>query len=470
MNIVLGIDLGLSSARAAVVDSRGRLLGTGRSETPKRKRQSGPSSRLPKAWLAAAIAASRKALANADRPRIDAIGIGAFGPCPVLLDARSRALTAAAMFEFNFESERHRQRLIEKHRIPRHLLGPDNMVAQLLWWREWHPDAFSRAVQVSDVTGFLVASLTGRAVIDPITLNDYHCPGLTLPIALPELVPADAMAGGLAPKMASKLGLPAGTPVTAGTYDSHVDIAATGATRAGQAAILLGSTIVMGMIVPETFGSAAAIKRGLRLTPHVGRGWFLGGWTSSSGSLIDWANGLVGRLPPLPPKPLSEPGVIVLPYFSGERAPVWDSLARGVILGASLSTTPDDIQRATIDGVALSTFDIAQRLYQTDGRKTRMRAAGGGLRNSLWAQATADALGCTLEAMAHAGESIGPAALAMRALGTRFEAGIAKLIKPDQRRHERYQRLFRIYSGLYPALHKSMHELGRMAERELKSA
>jgi len=95
-----------------------------------------------------------------------------------------------------------------------------------------------------------------------------------------------------------------------------------------------------------------------------------------------------------------------------------------------------------------------------------MRATGGGLRNAAWAQATADALGCRLEVIAHAGESIGPAALAMRALGHKFEAGIAKVVSPDKRSHERYRRLYPIYRSLYPALRNSMHELGRMAEQE----
>ena len=99
-----------------------------------------------------------------------------------------------------------------------------------------------------------------------------------------------------------------------------------------------------------------------------------------------------------------------------------------------------------------------------------MRAAGGGLRNAAWAQATADALNCKLEAIAHAGEGIGPAALAFRALGEKFEPGIAKVIKPDKRQHERYRRLLPIYRGLYPALRKSMHELGRLAEQEIEVA
>ena len=53
----------------------------------------------------------------------------------------------------------------------------------------------------------------------------------------------------------------------------------------------------------------------------------------------------------------------------------------------------------------------------------------------------------------------------MRALGQKFDPGIGRAIAPDKRRHERYRKLYRIYQGLYPALRKSMHELGRLAEQ-----
>ena len=265
MSAVLGIDLGLSSARAGVFDRRGRLLGSGRQSA--RIAQNGAPDILPKSWLSMAIGAARQALSAAGRPPIDAIGIGAFGPCPVLLDESLRPVMAAAMFSFSSESEQHRKRLITKHRIPEHLLGPDNTIHQLLWWRRKFPQAYARAALVIDVAGFLAASLTGRAVIDPITLNDYTCPGLTPPLPLPEMLAADEIAGGLTAKIARKLDLPAGTPVTTGTYDSHIDIAAAGATRSGQSAILLGSTIVMGTIVAANFKSTVGGQTWL--APHA---------------------------------------------------------------------------------------------------------------------------------------------------------------------------------------------------------
>jgi xylulokinase len=425
MSHVLGIDLGLSSARAAVLGRGGRLVGRGRHETHRKRRSPQRPEDLPKAWLDAAIDASRQALADAGHPKVEAIGIGAFGPCPILLDARGKPLLASAMFSATAESEAHRERLMKRHKIAPHLLGPDNTVPTLLWWRRSQAQVFSEAACVTDVAGYLVASLTGRPVMDPVTRNDYQCPGLEMPIVLPDIVPADAMAGGLTQTMAGAFGLPAGTPVTAGSYDSAVDIAGAGAACSGQAAILLGSTVVLGRIVPASFKAAKAVSRGLRVTPHIGRGSMVGGWTSASGSLLDWLASITGKKTARAETASHETGLLVLPYFAGERAPVWDPAARGLILGTTLATTREDLWRATLDGIALSIMDIAQRLDAAVESKSHFRAAGGGLRNAAWAQATADALGAPLEAVADAGEAIGPARLALRALGHPTDPRIA---------------------------------------------
>jgi xylulokinase len=422
---------------------------------------------LPKAWLDAAIDASRQALADAGHPKIEAIGIGAFGPCPILLDASGKPLMANTMFSASAESEAHRARLIKRHKIAPHQMGPDNTVPILLWWRRSQPEIFSEAACVTDVAGFLVTSLTGRAVMDPVTYNDYQCPGLKTPVALPEIVPADAMAAGLTPAMASALGLLAGTPVTAGSYDSAVDIAGTGTTRSGQAAILLGSTVVLGRIVPASFKPVKAVSRGLRVAPHIGRGSLVGGWTSTSGSLLDWLASITGKKE-THVATAREAGLLVLPYFAGERAPVWDPAARGLILGTTLATTRDDLWRATLDGIALSIMDIAQRVDAAVPGRSPFRAAGGGLRNEAWAQATADAIDTPLEAVADAGEAAGPARLALRAIGRVTEPRIARVYMPREKQRERYEKKLRIYRRLYPALRQSMHELGRMAEEELE--
>lgn len=458
MTVVLGIDLGMTGARAAVVDDRGRILGRGRAPI-----RAEVSARLrAQDWQIAVAAASRAALMDASTPTIDAIGIGALGPCPVLLDETGVAIGEVSLFSTDNSAEAERQAMLQTYGLPPHLLGPDHVLPRLRHWLRTKPQTMSRASIVVDAAGYLTHWLTGRLVMDPATRHDHSAEGIVPVLPVPDTLPAHAIAGTLTPSAASELGLPAGPAVTVGSYDSYVDLLGAGVRSEGDAGLLLGSTMVIGCVRGDAADATALVSAGLRLTPYIGETFFAGGWTSASGSLLDWAKPIAGRADlPLPP-PASH-GLLALPYFAGERAPVWDPLARGAILGTTLATSPADIGIALREAVALSTLDIADRLAASLGPVPVYRGAGGGFNNAAWAQDTADALGLPIEVIAHAGEATGPAALALTALGHVTKPMIARTLSPDARRHARYRELLESYRKLYPALKNTLHMLGRLA-------
>ena len=55
--------------------------------------------------------------------------------------------------------------------------------------------------------------------------------------------------------------------------------------------------------------------------------------------------------------PVGSEGLIVLPYFMGERSPIWDSDAKGTIVGLSLAHTKAHLYRAFLEAVAYSLRD-----------------------------------------------------------------------------------------------------------------
>jgi xylulokinase len=457
---VLGIDLGLSGARAAVLDEAGRLLGRGRVDHQPSGQVDDRIERDPAGWLEQAMSAAQRALSDAGHPRVAAIGVGALGPCPVLLDNDLQPLGPAPLFSIDGRAQPQRRRLIEALGVDGDAVGQDHVVPRLHWLREHEPARFVRAARVVDATGFLVAKLTRRAVMDPITLQDHRLPGIEAPVALPELLPADSIAGGLQPDVAGRLGLPAGIPVTVGTYDSYVDIAGAGVVAPGDACLLLGTTLIVGRVCAEPVH-----VDGLRCDPYFGDTWFLGGWTSAAGTVLRWSARTFGegaanegaRLSP------GAGGLVALPYFSGERAPIWDTEARGAVIGMTLATTGAELCRALLDSVVLSGLDLATRLDETAGRPEAWRATGGGTRQPAWVQAMCDAAGRPVEIVADAGEAAAAARLALRALGRPVAPQIERVLQPDMRRHERYARLYPIYRGLYPQLMSSMHAIGRLA-------
>jgi xylulokinase len=76
----------------------------------------------------------------------------------------------------------------------------------------------------------------------------------------------------------------------------------------------------------------------------------------------------------------------------GERSPIWDTDARGVLFGLSLATRKADIVRAIMEGAAYALRHNIE-VAAADGFAPSMLACvGGGARSAVWNQIKADVL------------------------------------------------------------------------------
>jgi xylulokinase len=442
----LGIDVGMSGARAAVLDEAGALLGAGWATTRVRLTPERAEAE-PRDWLAGALAAGAAAVAEAGAA-VDAIAVSALGPAPVLVTGEGEALGPALLFGLDRRAEAQRARLGVTH---------DHALPKLLWWAEHEPERVAAAAAALDATGYVVGGLCGALAMDAITAEAYTLAGVAPPVPLP--VPCDPLArvGSLLLGPAEMLGLPSGTPVIAGTLDSYADVAGTGAAP-GDGCLLLGSTLIVYAVWPE----AVAVP-GLEVQHHPAPGVLVGGASVGGGATIAWLDDVVGAeagdLQVLAP---GAGGLLVLPYFAGERTPVNDPRASGAILGLTYATTPDELRRAFIDAVALSALDHADRLRARGIDPESWRAAGGATRNQALLHACSDALGRPLEVMPHAGAAIGPASLALRAAGVDWQPRPERVVEPDAERTERFAGLLGHYRAAYAGLAPTMRELAEV--------
>jgi xylulokinase len=459
----LGIDIGVSGARAAVVGVGGTVVGRARVTRP-----GGTGAVLdvqdPGQWAAEALGVARQALAEASVTDVAAIGVAALGPAPVLVDAQLRPLLSAPLFMLHSAAEDQRRRLLDVLGLDGAGMPPGHPVAWLQWWRRRAPAAWHQAALAMDVNGFVVSALTGVPTMDLITALDYSVPGMPCPLPIPPARDPREIVGGLAAGPAAHLGLAAGTPVVAGTYDSYIDLARMGVSQPGDACILLGSTLVVGQVTAASVALSA--DSGLCSTPYLGEGQLLGGWTSAGGLTLDWCADVLGAgtgdiwaaaggLTP------GAAGLLALPYLAGERSPVWDGLARGVVVGLTVRTSRLEVCRAFLDSVALSTRDLTYRLQQVAPKPDKWRVSGGGVRNPTWLQATADAVGGLLEVIDEPG-GVAAAAHAFDAVGMTMKPPAIFLVAPDRSRSERYGLLHESYRELYPKLSGAMHALAHI--------
>ncbi len=155
----------------------------------------------------------------------------------------------------------------------------------------------------------------------------------------------------------------------------------------------------------------------------------------------------------------------MLPYFSGERSPIHDPAAKGVIFGLNLTHTRGHVYRAVLEGIACSTAHSFEAMAEAGAAPSRIFAVGGGIKNRVWAQATSDY--CGLDQILREktiGASYGDAFLAALAVGDagpgdidRWNPEVGRIVAAATEGHR--VRLG-IYKALYPRTKELMAALG----------
>jgi xylulokinase len=497
MNHYLGIDIGTFESKGVLVDASGRVVAAAARPHKMLVPQPGWAEHRPiEDWWGDFTFISRKLIAESGvaPSSIAAVGASAIGPCMLPVDADGAPLMNGVLYGVDTRAAKEIDELTAA-------IGEDVLVARcgnaltsqsvgpkMLWLKRNRPEIFAQTHKILTSTSFLVHRLTGRFVIDHYTAANssplYLVDALAWSDALsndivaldrmPDLAWTTDVVGSLTAEAARETGLAAGTPVIAGTVDAAAEALSVGVVAPGDMMIMYGSTVFIIMLTatrvrdprlwyaPWLFPGEHASMSGL----------------ATSGTLTHWFREQFAKeLKPEEAAPIlaaeaaqSPPGakgLIVLPYFSGERTPIHDPRARGVIFGLDLTHSRADVYRGLIEGIAFGTRHILET-YRDAGQWPRTVAAvGGGTKNQVWAQATSDVTGLkqTLRRQT-IGASYGDAFLAalgvgdvaLKDIGTWNPA--AGEIAPDPANAGVYERQFAIYKDLYRNTKELMHGLG----------
>ena len=192
-------------------------------------------------------------------------------------------------------------------------------------------------------------------------------------------------------------GLSAGIPVVGGTVDAFASYLGAGLLEPGDAYDPGGSAGGFGVYwdrpveVPGAFVTPA---------PLPGR-FSVGAAMAATGRALDWyRDGILGGtvstdalLAEAAATPPAADGLVFLPYLAGERSPIWDPAARGVLAGLTLGHGRGHIARAIVEASALAIRHVAEPMLAAGVRVTDMRVCGGPARSAFWNQVKADVTG-----------------------------------------------------------------------------
>jgi xylulokinase len=351
---------------------------------------------------------------------------------------------------------------------------------KLRWIRDHEPEVWSAARRWHSLSSYLVARLTGEHVLDHHTAsqcdpmyalrsNGWHperAPAIAEHLRTPALAWPAEVVGAVTGAAAEQTGIPAGTPVCAGTVDAWAEAASAGARRPGDLMLMYGSTMFFVMVTGEL-----VVHDKLWTTAGIEPGTVtLAAGMSTSGILTEWMRRLFGDVPfetlvaeAGQVRPGAD-GLMLLPYFAGERTPVFDPDARGIIAGLSLRHGRGHLFRATYEGIGFGIRQIVELLETTGQPIERILAVGGGTQGGLWTQIVSDVLSRPQLVPAQTiGASYGDALLA--AIGTRAVpadtdwARSLSSVEPDPVAASSYAPLYEVYRELYPATRSLVHDL-----------
>jgi xylulokinase len=480
-DLLLGVDVGTTTVKASIFAPNGDLVAEGAEPSHvEHPRDGWVEQGADEIWRAASAAIRRATAAAPPAARVMGVGVCGHSPTLILLDAAGRPVRRAIVWQDRraaAEASELAERLGERAvdllggRLP---AGPSFPHPRLLWLARHEPDVLRRAAHALDTKDWVNYRLTGVIASDPWSAKGLANMATGAPIAAwrellgvdpslaPPTRPASAPCGRLRPEAAAELGLEPGTVVAIGWTDGGCAMLGTGCFVAQDAAYeVAGTSEVIGAVVPFKPSDPR-----IQSAPGPDPRWtLLMGPTQAGGASLQWLGRLLRAEPAeivhlADQSPPGANGLLFLPYLEGERAPIWDPAARGMLFGLASGHGRADVARAVLEGVAHSVRHVLETIEETTRRRfEEVRVCGGGSREPLWNQIKADVLGRTVRCTARAEtSSLGAAMLGGVAAGVfaNLEAGAAALARLGTAYHprrdlwERHDSAHRRYVALYP--------------------
>lgn len=499
MPILIGLDLGTTYAKAVALDINGEILATSACSYPMYTPKPGYAEQNPELVWQGATDALRTLTGYLHLEDIAGLCLsGAMHSClPVARDGTplSLALTwadqRASTIAQRLRNQSDALALYIRTGCP---LQPIYHIPKLRWWVEQEPDIVRQAIYFVTIKDYVLFRLTGKWIGD---ISIYSATGLLdiqryawdaealalagvsdqqlIPIASPFTI-----AGQLNYSARQLTNLPPNIPIILGASDGGLANLGAGASQPGQSVITVGTSGAVRRIVAKPYLDVHTTSQKDLAVPQertwcyiLSEGhWFAGGAINNGGLAVQWVREkfypeLVGEAgyqqlfsdaAEIPP---GSEGVTILPYFTGERSPYWNTEARATITGLGLDHDRRHIARAILEGVAYRLAEIWDALGTPDSTDP-VRLTGGILQSSVWAQIVCDVIGTPLTAVETGDASaIGAAMLGLVSLGyaisldslaCRIHPGVSW--QPCMLKHAIYRNEMAKYLKLYSALYK----------------
>ncbi len=426
----LGIDIGTGSSKGVIADIEGNILAE--AAVPHGMDMPRPGfyeQDADKIWwgdftkLSLLLTEKIKSEHSLPADCIKAVGVSTIAPCVLPVDENGKPLRPGIMYGIDTRASEEIAEITE-------LAGRENIFQmtgqdlssqaccpKIRWIEKNEPEIWHRTSKMLTAAGYIVYRLTGRYTLDiynaigyaPVfdirnqrwdfSLNETPAGQIVKPEHLPELLWSSEIAGVITGRAAAETGLRPGTPVITGTADAASEAVGAGVCKPGEMMMMYGSS---NFFIMRTDSLTPLTSFWASNFTDPGSSVLTGGM-STAGSLFKWLNdSFPGRTMKewetlaLTAEPGAS-GLTVLPYFAGERTPINNPEAKGVIFGLSLQTEAGDIFRAFQESLGFGIRHNIKEMERAGAVASRIVAIGGASGSRSLMQVISDVTGISQE-------------------------------------------------------------------------
>lgn len=505
---LIGCDIGTSGAKAVIADEEGKVYGSCYVEYPLYSPRTGWFEHDPEDYWRVFKKNMQEILRQSKvKPsEVAGISVSACSPCCILVDRKGNPLKRSpiwmdrrAVDECEFIRNIYDDD--EIFRVSANPLDPHSGAVKLLWEKNHNPDIYKETYKMLNPANFITMKLTGKFVTD---YSNASLTGIVFDIVkrkwrtdmlerlemdpdkLARLAPCHEVVGEVTKEAAAECGLCPGTLVAAGTVDCNAAWLGNGSVQPGDASFVMGTAGALGVVHREP-----RFTQSLTTIIHTADSenlyTTLAG-TSTCGGLLRYLRDTFTQKENKWAKeegkdiydifseeaevvaPGSD-GLIVLPYLSGERTPLWNPNARGMVFGLSFSHTRGHWVRAMMEGGVYAVYHCLRIMQENHLEiKSPILVSEGGSKSALWRQIASDIMNVELSYMKEAkGAPMGNVINAGVASGVFKSFDVAKdfihveqIHYPDLERHAVYEKYYALYRKLYEDIKENYDILSRI--------
>ena len=294
-------------------------------------------------------------------------------------------------------------------------------------------------------------SWRGLANIERCAYSEFFVKEVGSP-TLPPIIEHTHRLGTVRDEICKLTKIPEGTPVYTGLNDFYASLVGMGIGDAGDMFDITGTSEHLGIITDSLSGKTDMVSG-----PFI-KNFVHYGVTASSGASLDFAISNFGVDNVFLTDSLIQNAPVFLPYLNGERAPIFDSDARGMFFGINADCQREHFAYSVMEGVVFSIFHIYEHLGSPPA--SAMTVSGGAAKNEQLDYLKAEIFNLPVNILEEGDTSaLGALMVAAKESGSSADfVKIKKTILPDTRFRQLMLKRFEIYKKLYPSF-KELKEL-----------